>query len=47
MALCPECDSDLEMDAYDISEGEEFACPECFQELRLVKKDPVDVETVD
>ena len=47
MALCPECDSDLELDAYDVNEGEDFNCPECSQELRLVSKEPVAVETAD
>jgi len=47
MARCPECDSDLELDDYDLDVGETVNCPECSIELRLTKSDPVEVELVD
>jgi len=47
MSRCPECDSDLELDDYDLDVGETVNCPECSVELRLVKSDPVEVELVE
>ena len=43
MALCPECESDLELDGYDLDVGETINCPECSIELRVVANDPVSV----
>jgi len=43
MAHCPECESDLELDGYDLDIGETINCPECSIELRIVANDPVSV----
>jgi len=43
MAHCPECESDLELDGYDLDVGETINCPECSIELRVVANDPVSV----
>jgi alpha-aminoadipate carrier protein LysW len=43
MAHCPECESDLELDGYDLDVGETINCPECSIELRVVGNDPVSV----
>jgi lysine biosynthesis protein LysW len=43
MANCPECESDLELDGYDLDVGETIHCPECSQELKIVSNDPVKV----
>lgn len=43
MANCPECESDLELDGYDLDIGETINCPECSIELRVVGNDPVSV----
>ena len=47
MSHCPECESDLELDDYELDVGETINCPECSQELRIVKGDPVEVELVE
>jgi lysine biosynthesis protein LysW len=44
MANCPECESDLELDGYDLDVGETIHCPECSTELRVVSLDPAAVE---
>lgn len=43
MAHCPECESDLELDGYDLDVGETINCPECSIELRVVTNDPLGV----
>lgn len=47
MSRCPECESDLELDDYDLDVGETVHCPECSVELRLTKSDPIEVELVE
>ena len=46
MANCPECDSDLELDGYDLDVDEVIHCPECSTELRVAALDPVTVVPV-
>ena len=46
MANCPECESDLELDGYDVDVGETMNCPECSVELKVVANDPVGVALV-
>jgi len=43
MARCPECESDLELDGYELDEGETINCPECLVELKVTNTDPVTV----
>jgi len=40
---CPECESDLELDGYDLDVGELINCPECSVELKIASTDPVTV----
>ena len=44
MTRCPECESDLELDGYDLDSGETINCPECSIELRVVSTEPTVVE---
>jgi lysine biosynthesis protein LysW len=43
MSRCPECDSDLELDGYDVDVGETIHCPECSVELKITGLEPVAV----
>jgi lysine biosynthesis protein LysW len=43
MAKCPECDSDLELEGYDLDVGETINCPECSVELKVTNNDPITV----
>jgi alpha-aminoadipate/glutamate carrier protein LysW len=47
MARCPECESDLELDGYDLDAGETINCPECSAELKVTRLDPVALALVD
>ena len=40
---CPECDSDLELEEYELDAGETVNCPECSVELKVVSAEPVTV----
>ncbi len=46
MARCPECESDLELDGYDVEAGETLNCPECSVELKVVSTEPISVDLV-
>jgi alpha-aminoadipate carrier protein LysW len=47
VARCPECESDLELDGYDVDTGETMNCPECSVELQVVSTDPISVRLVE
>jgi alpha-aminoadipate carrier protein LysW len=40
---CPECESDLDLDGYELDVGENINCPECSIELKVVSNDPLAV----
>jgi len=44
MALCPECDAEVEIDEYDVDKGEIISCPECGVELEVVGLAPLQLE---
>ena len=46
MARCPECESDLELDGYDLDLGETINCPECSVELKVVSVEPIGVSAM-
>jgi alpha-aminoadipate/glutamate carrier protein LysW len=47
MSRCPECETDLELDGYDLDVGETISCPECAAELRVTNVDPIAVTLAD
>lgn len=46
-AICPECDSDIELDELDVDIGDELTCSECGSLLRVVNDAPVELEAAD
>jgi lysine biosynthesis protein LysW len=40
---CPECESDLDLDGYDLDEGESINCPECGVPLKVKSLAPLTV----
>ncbi len=46
MTHCPECESDLELDGYELDVGENVNCPECSMELMVTSVEPVNVRLV-
>jgi lysine biosynthesis protein LysW len=47
MTRCPECESDLELDGYELDLDETINCPECAIELRVTSIDPISVTLAD
>jgi alpha-aminoadipate carrier protein LysW len=47
MTVCPECNSDLELDDYELDAGETLNCPECSIELRVLTVEPLTVAIED
>ena len=43
MSRCPECETDLELDGYDLDVGETINCPECAIELKVTSLEPIAV----
>jgi hypothetical protein len=46
-AICPECDSDIDVDEADVDIGDELTCSECGSLLRIVNDSPVEFEVAD
>lgn len=46
-AICPECDSDIDIDEADVDIGDELTCSECGSLLRIVNDAPVEFEVAD
>jgi lysine biosynthesis protein LysW len=40
---CPECESDLDLEGYEVDVGESLHCPECSVELKVTGVEPVRV----
>ena len=47
MSRCPDCESDLELDGYEVEPGETMHCPECSTELVVVSTDPIVLRSPD
>lgn len=47
MAVCPECDTDLDVDEEELEEGEIVSCPECGVEFEVVTKSPLELNPVE
>ncbi len=46
MVLCPECESDLDIEADEVDEGEIVSCPECGTDFEVVTTDPLELARV-
>ena len=47
MALCPECETVLDLDAEDVEEGDVVVCDECGSEYEVVGTEPLELAKVD
>ncbi len=43
MAICPECDTDLDLDEEELDEGEIVSCPECGSDFEVITKHPLEL----
>jgi alpha-aminoadipate/glutamate carrier protein LysW len=46
MVLCPECESDLDIDEDEVDEGEIISCPECGTDFEVVTTNPLELKRV-
>ncbi len=46
-AICPECDSPIDVDEADVDIGDELTCSECGSLLRVASDSPLEFEAVD
>lgn len=46
-AICPECDSPIDVDEADVDIGDELTCSECGSLLRVFTDSPLEFEAVD
>lgn len=46
MATCPECDTEIDVDEFDVDRGDQLSCPECGSNLQVGGLSPVELESV-
>ena len=46
-AICPECDSPIDVDEFDVDIGDELTCSECGSLLRVSSDAPLEFEIAD
>ena len=46
MVMCPECESDLDIEEDEVDEGEIVSCPECGTDFEVVTVNPVELKVV-
>lgn len=47
MAICPECETDLDLDEEELEEGEIVSCPECGTDFEVVTVSPLELNPVE
>jgi alpha-aminoadipate carrier protein LysW len=46
MVLCPECESDLDIEEEEVDEGEIVSCPECGTDFEVITVNPLELRPV-
>ncbi len=46
MVLCPECESDLDIEEDEVDEGEIISCTECGTDFEVVTVNPLELNRV-
>ena len=44
MAICPECDAEIEVDEFDVDKGDQLSCPECGSNLEVTSLTPLELD---
>ena len=47
MVTCPVCEGAIDVDEEDVDEGDSLSCDECGATLKVVSKDPLELESAD
>ena len=46
MAICPECDAELDIDEFEVQKGDVISCPDCGSNLEVTGVSPLEIEVV-
>ena len=46
MAICPECEFEIDIDEYDVDKGDTLECDNCGTTLEVVGLNPIELEGV-
>jgi len=46
MAICPECEFEIDIDEYDVDKGDTLECDNCGARLEVVSLSPVHLDVV-
>ena len=47
MVLCPECQTDLDIEEDDVEEGDVVSCAECGSDFEVITANPLELKKVD
>jgi alpha-aminoadipate carrier protein LysW len=47
MVTCPACDGAIDVDEEEVDEGDTLSCDECGAALKVLGKDPLELESAD
>ena len=47
MVTCPVCEGSIDVDEEDVDEGDSISCDECGADLKVVAKNPLELESAD
>jgi alpha-aminoadipate carrier protein LysW len=47
MVTCPVCDGNIDVEEEDVDEGDTVSCDECGAELKVVSKDPLELQSAE
>ena len=47
MVTCPVCDGNIDVEEEDVDEGDTVSCDECGAELKVVGKDPLELQSAE
>jgi len=47
VVICPECESDLDIEEDEVDEGEIISCPECGTDFEVVAVEPLELTRVE
>jgi alpha-aminoadipate carrier protein LysW len=47
MVTCPACDGAIDVDEEEVDEGDTLSCDECGASLKVLGKDPLELESAD
>jgi alpha-aminoadipate carrier protein LysW len=47
MVICPECESDLDIEEDEVDEGEIVSCPECGTDFEVVAVEPLELTRIE